>query len=487
MGFSVLNVIGNSLFNKLTNPEKLLFSVLQGLANRGDSGIYCTPNDFVPNTAPPLAAELWLEQIDVKQETVSDPWSLLDTYPQINKYILYDPKNQDTINIATSLAGLAMALPVDESLEQRLIEKNYTKYEDVSSWNMTDFLNDYLTEFYTGFAVELTCDEFWGPRDLAVAYKAVVIFDTEQRDMVLPHLKGSAAILGWGRPAPTEYAFILDASIHGDYFVAADHAHNLSAFIRLDVEPIPVPLPSPTAGADPECKQTKYVAFMISDGDNVQWLLNRGNCVNWWGNPLRGQIPLGWTFAPSLYQAAPTVWNYYISTLKDTDEVICGASGIGFVFDAIADSDKFPEFLAQTEQFVKSARVPLVATFGNDPYPNPTYLQGFTKMEAVSGVIYSSFQPWVVPSDPRVVTYGDKAVIPTSLLLDGNHLPQTVVDKILKGSTQPPLYLVYVDAWGNANNPLEYVKQVCDLLQSHSEIHIVKPSELFARVPVEVG
>lgn len=480
MGVTSILVIGNELFNGMSDAEQLLFSGLQGLANRGGQAIYCVANNFNGITFSPLAAQQWLDDIGIKQNPVDDPWGVLGKYPEITSYVLCDMvSNPDSANFATSVAGVLGALPVDSSLQERIEGLGYSLAADVREWSIDTLFDTYGSDLSTEFAVELSPTKCWGPRDYAVANKAAVIYDTPQRKTVLSRLTPSAPIYGWGNTdGGNEMEFILDTGGHGDYYVAADAAFNLSLFSCLNVEPQPVPARCAAPIASGEGGNSVCVAFMMSDGDNLQWLLNRGDYAGWWGNRLRGTIPMGWTFSPSLYTLAPTVWNHYMSTATEMDEIICGASGIGYVFDNIADNQNFPKFLKKTEAFLEASATSLVTTFGNS-YPNEKYLRGFTQSNAVKGVIYSSFTPWVVPSGGHPVSYDGKWVIPTMINLNGANTQQ-VIDAILGNPPNPPLYLLYVDAWqGGKYNPFEQVGTVCEALGKKG-VKIVKPSQLFS-------
>lgn len=489
--FSVIRVIGNDSFKSMSDAEKLLFSGFQGLANRWEKAVYCVANNFNDLTFYPLAAQQWLDDIDIRQLPVDDPWDLLSGDVGIDGYVLCDmAADSDSANIATSVAGILGALPVDVSLCDRVEKAGCKQVEDVRGWSFDTLYDRYGARLSQSFAVELSPVKcLWGPRDFAVANQGVVFYGEEQRATVLGRLAASAPIYGWGSVnGESEEQFILQTGGSGDYYVAADAAFNLSVFARLDVKPQPVPdrcaapvsVASVAAGAD---KAVVSVAFMMSDGDNLQWLLNRGDCGNWWGNPLRGTLPMGWTFSPSLYSLAPTVWNHYMATATEMDEIICGASGIGYVFDNIADNPNFPKFLEKTEAFLTASQTSLVATFGNS-YPNAKYLRGFTQSNAVKGVIYTSFTPWVIPQGGKPVRYDGKAVIPTMINLRDN--ADAVIRQILGTPPNPPLYLIYVDAWQqNAvqNRPFDQVAKVYDALKTQRKVRIVKPSQLFSLVP----
>jgi hypothetical protein len=493
MTFSSINVLSNTGYQSLSAAEAFLFSSLQGLANQTDQGLYCVCNNFNGLDFSSLAAELWLGQITIPQTVTDDAWSLLSSYPNITSYILCDIVNHsNSANIASSLAGILGALTVDISLESKVKALGYTLAQDVTTWTFDHLLVTNGTSFTKTFAVELNnvfsgaspTGIAWGPRDFAIANKAIVLFGQAQRDSVMNLIPGCIPIYGWDVPTGgNEGVTITDVSGHGDYYVAADVAFNVSIFNQLDVTPNPVPSPNPMPTRSAQNANTKYVAFMMSDGDNLQWLLNRGNCPYWWGSPYRGQIPIGWTMAPALFYQAPSVWNYYVSTMSAQDEFICGASGIGYVFQNIATSKKFDHFIDLTVGFMNSANLNSVTTFGNDTqqstaYPDAAYLQPYLNQPTVAGAFYSSFSPWVVPYNQQPYVFNNKAVIPT--IIDITNGIQQTIDAINSGTQDPPVYLVYVNAWCNNNQPMDYVNGVVQGLPTDGSVQVVKPSELFA-------
>src|SRR5690606_25913849 len=58
------------------------------------------------------------------------------------------------------------------------------------------------------------------------------------------------------------------------------------------------------------------VCFVISDGDNVQWLLGSHDSPTSWNNPNRARVNLGWTISPALAELAPwSMKNMWITAL----------------------------------------------------------------------------------------------------------------------------------------------------------------------------
>lgn len=74
-----------------------------------------------------------------------------------------------------------------------------------------------------------------------------------------------------------------------------------------------------------------YVAFIMSDGDNVSWLM--GNFIEdaeraWWSNPHRGKFPIGWSFCyTDLAQVCPYALQHLYETATPKDDLVLMGGG----------------------------------------------------------------------------------------------------------------------------------------------------------------
>jgi len=71
------------------------------------------------------------------------------------------------------------------------------------------------------------------------------------------------------------------------------------------------------------------VAFVMSDGDNIQWLQGGWRSDEWYGSPDRGAVPIGWTFAPAMESLAPVILDWAKSNATANDTFVAGPSGAG--------------------------------------------------------------------------------------------------------------------------------------------------------------
>ncbi len=90
--------------SKLPGDQQALLTTLQGVINRREPRLYW----FLSGDG---TDQSWLDTIGIPNTISADPWSLFAKYrAEIAGAIVYDPNVPDTINVATSLAGLESAV-----------------------------------------------------------------------------------------------------------------------------------------------------------------------------------------------------------------------------------------------------------------------------------------------------------------------------------------------------------------------------------------
>ncbi|KAF5484928.1 hypothetical protein CGCS363_v014270 [Colletotrichum siamense] len=108
----------------LSGEEQILLVSLQGLVNRRQPRLYLYWSPDSSNSDDEVN-EAWLRQIEGQgfksADVTSDPFRLVDKYrSDIRGAIVYDTKLSDTINLASTLAGLYGAVIATEELTRRL-------------------------------------------------------------------------------------------------------------------------------------------------------------------------------------------------------------------------------------------------------------------------------------------------------------------------------------------------------------------------------
>ena len=285
----------------MSKEEQTMISALQGIiSTKSNSQIYIL-NKNEPDY------KIWLDDLNksynICYENISDPWKLLNKFKSTLKgYILYSNSNPSSINNACSLSSLKDALPIEESLEVKV--NNYDINTLIKNCRDTNSYWAYENLWNSGLnhstVIQLSPDKSMALRDYAIMSKSLIFYedntnDTTLREQIFNSMDETARCLGWG---PDEFNNVSIASKYGVDVIAADWSYNLSVLSSFN----PTPQTQTSQIDVPEDDNVHYVTFIMSDGDNQQWLLGSNySSEKWYGSKNRGNFNLGWTLSPSLY------------------------------------------------------------------------------------------------------------------------------------------------------------------------------------------
>jgi hypothetical protein len=150
----------------------------------------------------------------------------------------------------------------------------------------------------------------------------------------LARLKPDSPILGWGMG--DEFQLTEPVSRWGAWQSATNWCLNLPALSTEQVgETIPardVRVRHAPSVWDLRWEDgVHYASFLMTDGDNVQWLMGEFQFSGeraWWNSPARGKFPMGWgTCAPDLAQLCPYALRNLVRTAKLTDDLVLLGGG----------------------------------------------------------------------------------------------------------------------------------------------------------------
>jgi hypothetical protein len=172
-------------------------------------------------------------------------------------------------------------------------------------------------------------------RSEAIALGAMVFsrpHDTYRR--ALSALQHDTPVLGWG--VGDEMEITKPATVYGHFITATNWCHNLPL---LSTEKIGETLPADRLRQPRQNgiwdlaweSDVHYAAFIMSDGDNVQWLM--GDFVEdawhcYWSNANRGKVPIGWTNCyMELAQLCPYAIEHLFKTATPNDDFVLFGGG----------------------------------------------------------------------------------------------------------------------------------------------------------------
>ena len=469
--------------NNMTKAEQTMISTLQGLvASKTDNQIY-----ILTSSEPDY--EIWLNDLknkhNIKCKPIDDPWKLITIFkPYIDGYVLYSSSNPPSINNACTLSSLKNAIAIDESIESILNSyevdtlikdcKNTDKY-----WAFENLWNSGLNH---STVIELSPDKFTPLRDYAIMSKSLIFYedninDYDLREKIFSSMDNNGHILGWG---PDEHGNVSLSSKHGVNMVASDWSYNLSVLSSFPIKP-------QSQKSKKEFKQENgvhYVTFIMSDGDNQQWLLgsNYSN-KNWFGSPYRGKFDLGWSLNPSLYYLAPTVFNKYYenaSSKEYTDNFVVAPSGNGYIYPSKFPSNELDNYTKILNDYMVKVDQHNVLILDDEAFNKKDLWDKYTSQPNIEGLLYLNYDK-NNSYEGKIIWSNNKPVVSCRDLLwagleDEDELIYNINNRINLGYTNindPNSYtFVYVHVWSNT---MDNVYDVVNKLNKNPNVKIVTP------------
>jgi hypothetical protein len=318
---------------ELTNasgPEVDLFVSLAGLINRVQPRLACVASpDHEGGTG-------WLN-IHRLHVQVIDGFDAVQKYlGEVNGLVVVDPARPETLNLATTLAGLDNALICDPGLLPKLtnapfhlkIQKDlrgrFSTRNEVYDFLLKEVWPRCSHRVIAGLSPRTHGDL----RDLLVAVNAAVFWldPKHQADAAILAKFASdlepahALYVGWW---PDEDAGLKWIGHFGVPVLASDFFQNASLFGGVAEKITPPPVAPP-----PPLQNRIYVACYLSDGDNVQYMQH--SMKRLWEDPARGRVPIGWTVSPLAADLDPAMLQFYYRTASTNDCLVSGPSGAGY-------------------------------------------------------------------------------------------------------------------------------------------------------------
>ncbi|MGQ9732103.1 MAG: hypothetical protein ACUVX8_12620 [Candidatus Zipacnadales bacterium] len=261
---------------------------------------------------------MMMAQVRPRLEGPIDMWEAVRKLREagfIKGYILYRYDTHDrplhalgeideSANVATALARVLKGIAVSESLEPRAEALGLPLLLDVRQRTEAWCLQNYGPHF-TRRAVMTADPKSRMARSFAVAMGTFVVSKPGATyEAALAHCVPDSPVLGWGCGGEDQQT--LPSSEWGLFQTATNWCHNLPAYSTeqagqtIPREQLALPVHCRHSLADLRWESgVHYVSFLMSDGDNVQWLM--GNFAGgpegryYYESPVRGEFPFGWT------------------------------------------------------------------------------------------------------------------------------------------------------------------------------------------------
>lgn len=236
-------------------------------------------------------------------------------------------------NVATSLCASLGAVAVPEGLEEEARTQGLERLLDARGMTEEQCFEAYQARF-SRKVLAMIDPKAQECRAEAVAAGAFVMSrEGALYEKALARLEPDSPVLGWG--IGDERRLTEPSTRWGAFQTATNWCLNLpplsteapgKGFAAQSLQPRPARSLWNLKWED----DVHYAAFVMSDGDNVQWLM--GNFLmgenSWWGSPDRGKAPIGWTICSTdLAQVCPYTLDYLRTTAKPADDFVLMTGG----------------------------------------------------------------------------------------------------------------------------------------------------------------
>jgi hypothetical protein len=442
----------------LSPDELLVATTLQGLYNRQDGPcrlyLVQSPGDlfWLRHAVPRGVRLVYLTPHD---DAIDLPTLLRDFAGVARGAVLADPANPDTVNLATTIAGLEGYVAAEPSDLPALRAAGIPVRLDLLTLHLSGPVATYawavahlLPATSRRLLVELNPTVTGSLRDYAVATRAFVYYltstDPAQQALlhqILAHTPADTPVMGY---IPNEGPDVADLSAAGHFLNASDFLHNESVWAAMPAPSRlpPRPQPQPVA-VRPD---TVYVAFLVSDGDNAQYVQHRMRQV-WTSDPNLGAVPEGWTIPPGMIDFAPTILEYYARHLPRDSEFVAGPSGVGYA-TAMAGPD-LTRFARLTAAYLARDGVYTV-----DDWESPADAAPYAQASQVVSLSLGT------PYAPELVGHTLVAGQTSGYVSSGSALFCTILQQTLGAPSGRPVFLQpLVDAWNLTPTTVLHVAQ----------------------------
>ena len=449
--------------------EMVLAQTMQGLSGRTSPNVWLETDGMSAEILSQLEHEGW------QLHRVESVWQLPDQFWKQHPSFIAYRADDTSLNIATSLCALYNAVAVSEELSDRAKAKGLKQLFTAVGRQQLDVFLSYKNHFSRSIAIDQSLEKAAYLRDFAVANNAFMFTadkDQRFRAQVASELLPGASIFGWG---PDEFGWISAFSHYGCQGISSDWCVNLSALSKL---PVSLPAPPKQSVPAPAKQGERIVAFLLSDGDNVEWLNGKmAFDPKYFANPHRGSFAMNWGLSPTLATLSPRTLAYFYANAKPGDSFFAmGSPGYRYIHDE--PEPKGDIDARQSQSLLRASRLNIV-TIINTNEGQLKECAPLLSLPEVDGVVHLSYSPYNRLAGQIFWHIGKPAIAAKFMLWDNKvNCDPLSVAKLISGlpnspQSDPNSYaVVIVHAWSfdKIGGPIEAVRQTIGMLPNGTRV-----------------
>ena len=413
-----------------TSAQNIMMASLAGIVNRNTAGeLLISPiyNSLLPHPV------FWVNELkaahpEVRVRFDGNPTFFITRYrAMLRGYVLYDRAlNSHSINIATSIAGITDAIVVNPATLQFATAADLPLIADARTMTYSQAWAQYGSQFNKDMLFHQETDKDDVLRDYAIMHKGFVFHtDPTALDPPIGDQNSNGRIYGWG---PVEFDLFLQASQHSQVVVASGWSWSSSTTSKWRV---PLAKQKYHAAATLVAKSGRhYVAFVMSDGDNVSSLTGQfATDPKWFGSRHRGNFDMTWDLTSTLAEMNPVAFNYYYEHASNGDhkDSFVSPGGAGSSFPS--EYPDIPGLVASVSESMKLADQKVVSIL--DSSYEPSTLYPILDDPQVMGMMFKTYANAYAGRDGAIDWHNGKPIVSVKYSLwDGVHTARGIADAL---------------------------------------------------------
>ena len=463
---------------------------LQGILNKDDPTLFGVNDEN---------DRFWCNYISNRLEQKKTSYynnfsSLIETFKDnITGSIVYNPDNLHTRNIATPICGIENALLADPGLAEYLNDEFAIPILDGLDFsNKWDENEEYLVMYewlYENYLKKGKLNEktfaLQGPEradllDLLISKKIFTLWDINTIESNNKELDFISEIFNFYPPntpilgypyatGPNEGNTVRLISEAGHYLVASDFSSNLAFSEHLNFGTSEYSQNRDWENNPPELKNTLYITFLISDGDNLQYMENR--MLDIWRQKNNDNFPIGWSISPLALKYAPHLIDFYYTNASSSDYFVAGPSGAGYVYPDVMNSKAYPEFLSLTSKYMDNLDLAEIWSLG---LSKPEITADMARRTS-SQALFVGYAEKVWDS-VRLTEHNVPIFTMFKCGTEAPELESCLENILIWNQFQKPLFLpIWIHCW---SQDYQYVKDVVEYVEKNNlDIEFVRPDQ----------
>ncbi len=308
-------------------------------------------------------------------------------------YILCSSDPEDpSVSAAVSAAGVTDCVIATEETREAVEAAGYTLFLDLTGKG-DDWLrsSEYWDLLSRTAAFEQPASMAPKLVDYAVMAGAYFNFydgkNAAAHKRMYDYLDDGAVIFGYNNTLG-EYDTVKSFSEMNLQMVPADHAYNLSTLSGFPLASASQGIPEPEEET-PESVHT--LCILMSDGDNLQWVLNNfATGSEWYGSRRRGDFPVGWGVSPAALDTAAPMLSYLYGSRTERDEFIMQLSGLGYTFPSRWKKDARSEMAEKLALSMRRAGLRYAEILDDNGFREDS-LGDFAAQDGIDGLFYIEY------------------------------------------------------------------------------------------------